>query len=211
VGIRSESLGECEYLNYSARGECLGREIRVTMRGFLSLAAASAVGVMPVAAQAWMHGGAEGGHWHGTYVGPGGGVAHAGGTTGAWHGTTGWNHPDYGWHQPVTVNRYYNGGCYNCGGWYGGYGAGGAAVGAAVGLAAGTAIGAAAASSSNANAYAAGVAAGSAYALGSTFAALPAHCAYAPIGPTPYYNCSGYWLKPAYGANGVYYTVVPTP
>ena len=57
----------------------------------------------------------------------------------------------------------------------------------------------------------AGVAAGSAYALGSTFAALPAHCAYAPIGPAPYYNCSGYWLKPAYGAGGVYYTVVPTP
>jgi hypothetical protein len=26
-----------------------------------------------------------------------------------------------------------------------------------------------------------------------------------------YYQCGNSWLRPAYGANGVYYTVVPTP
>jgi len=164
-------------------------------------------------ARAWFHAGDEGGHWHASYAGPGG-FAHAGGTAGyGWHGSAGgwgggyhgYGYHGYGYHQPVTVNHYYGGGCYGCGGW------GGAAVAGAVGLAAGAAVGAAAASANSANAYAAGVAAGAAYAIGTTYAALPAGCAYSPVGGASYYNCGGYWFQPAYGSNGVYYQVVPTP
>jgi hypothetical protein len=40
----------------------------------------------------------------------------------------------------------------------------------------------------------------------------PAGCVYTPSSGIPYYKCTtGAWLKPAYGANGVYYTVVPMP
>jgi hypothetical protein len=118
-----------------------------------------------------------------------------------------------------VVNNYSTG-CYNCGGWN----AGGAWAAGAVGLAAGTAIGATAAAASTAaatsNAYAAGVAAGAApppppppptYTIGAIYPRLPGGCAYDPVGSAAYYNCAGYWFSPAYGANGVYYRVVPTP
>ncbi|HEX2943264.1 MAG TPA: hypothetical protein VHO91_19585, partial [Rhodopila sp.] len=72
-------------------------------------------------------------------------------------------------------------------GW--GAAAAGAAVGATVGVAAGAAMATAAAPSN--------------------YAALPAGCIYRPVFAR--YECSGTWLAPAYGANGVYYRVVAAP
>ena len=83
------------------------------------------------------------------------------------------------------VDSYYGGGCYDCGGWN--------AAGAA----------------GSANAYAAGVAAGSSYPMGAIYPSLPAGCMYRPLVST--YECGGVWLSAAYGANGVYYRVVPAP
>ena len=57
----------------------------------------------------------------------------------------------------------------------------------------------------------AGAAAASAYPIGATYGALPGSCAYTSYGGAPYYNCGGAWMAPAYGANGVYYRVVPAP
>jgi hypothetical protein len=56
-----------------------------------------------------------------------------------------------------------------------------------------------------------GVAAGvgTATAVATTVTAPPAGCAYRPI--LHRYDCGGTWLEPAYGANGVYYRVVPAP
>jgi hypothetical protein len=103
--------------------------------------------------------------------------------TGAWG--------DY-YHSPTVVNHY--GGCWNCGagGWgYAGAAAAGAVAGAAVGaVATGAALSA------------------SAWPVGSTYGYLPSGCAYDYVG-SAYYRCPAGWLRPAYGANGVYYTVVP--
>jgi hypothetical protein len=98
-----------------------------------------------------------------------------------------------------VVNQYYGTGCYNCGGWSG-------AGAVAAGVAAGAAVGVAAATAANANAAAA-----ASYGYGDVYAALPAGCAYAPYYGTTYYNCGAAWFSPAYGANGVYYRVVPPP
>ena len=103
------------------------------------------------------------------------------------------------YHPPTVVNQYYGTGCYNCGGWSG---AGAVAAGAV----AGAAVGVAAATAANANAAAA-----ASYGYGDVYAALPAGCAYAPYYGTTYYNCGAAWFSPAYGANGVYYRVVPRP
>jgi hypothetical protein len=73
--------------------------------------------------------------------------------------------------------------------------------------------GAAAASS----AYDAGVAAASVpaptYVMGAIYAALPSGCSTStiPVVDTTYYVCGNTWFQPSYGANGVYYTVVPAP
>ena len=64
---------------------------------------------------------------------------------------------------------------------------------------------AASSSAAASNAYAAG------YAAGSTYAALPGGCSYAPVNGASYYACNGMWLQPAYGANGVFYRVVAAP
>jgi hypothetical protein len=103
------------------------------------------------------------------------------------------------YHPPTVVNQYYGTGCYNCGGWNG-------AGAAAAGLAVGTAVGVAAVSAANANA-----AASAAYAYGDVYAALPAGCGYASYSGRAYYNCGAVWFSPSYGANGVYYRVVPPP
>jgi hypothetical protein len=141
-------------------------------------------------------------------------------------------HPPYygayypAYHPPTTVN-YYGSGCYNCGGWST---AGAAAAGAAVGMAAGAAMtsaktsaatssayasGYTAGSTSTAGAYSAGYAAGSAasptYAMGAIYATLPAGCLNTSVGGKNYYLCGNTWFQPSYGANGVYYRVVPTP
>ena len=40
---------------------------------------------------------------------------------------------------------------------------------------------------------------------------VAAGCAYNPYRGATYYTCNGAWFQPAYGANGMYYTVVPVP
>jgi hypothetical protein len=163
--------------------------------------------------------------WGGTASGGGGSWSASGargsasGGDGSWsatnrYGTTasGQYHGGYygAYHPPVVVNHY-GAGCYNCGGWS----AGGAAVAAgAVGVAAGAAIGAAGASAASANAYAAGVAAGAAapvYAVGGVYPTLPGGCQATPTPSGTFYACGSTWFSPAYGANGVYYRVVPAP
>ena len=71
---------------------------------------------------------------------------------------------------------------------------------AAVGVATGVAVGAAAGSAATPAAYAQRPVA---------YAAIPAGCAYRPM--LQRYDCGGMWLAPAYGANGLYYAVVPAP
>jgi hypothetical protein len=80
------------------------------------------------------------------------------------------------------------------------------------------ATGASVASANNAaattNAYNAGVAAGAAsasYSMGEIVATAPTGCATPTVGGMTYYLCGNTWLQPAYGANGVYYRVVPAP
>ena len=49
------------------------------------------------------------------------------------------------------------------------------------------------------------------YAVGVNYAALPAGAMAVAKNGVNYYLSGNTWFKPAYGANGVYYTVVPTP
>ena len=105
------------------------------------------------------------------------------------------------YHPPTVTNQYYATGCYNCGGWSA---AGAAAAGAAAGVVVGAAIGASAASSAAPPPV-------SPYAIGTVYAVLPAGCSYAPVGGQTYYACNGVWFHPYYGANGLYYAVVPAP
>jgi hypothetical protein len=162
------------------------------------------------------HGGFGGGFAHGTYAGPRG-VAHVGDAGGFWHGTAvgrgGAVHAgDYGgyyhstavgaggvyhttgygayYHQPVVVNSY-GASCLNCGavGWGGGAVAAGAIAGAAL----------------------ASAAAASAWPVGTTYGYLPSGCAYTYAAGQAYYRCADGWLRPAYGANGLYYRVVAAP
>jgi len=132
----------------------------------------------------------------GAYGGTAYGDAHYGG---AYYGAGGWS----GYHPPAVVNSY-GAGCYNCGGWAT---AGAAAAGAALGSFAG----AAAVSDGYSAGYAAGSAAGAAYAMGAIYAALPSGCVASEGVDTTYYMCGNTWFQPSYGANGVYYTVVPAP
>ncbi|HTS90924.1 MAG TPA: hypothetical protein VMG55_02895 [Stellaceae bacterium] len=145
------------------------------------------------------HASDAGGYYHSTSAN-GSSIEHTG-----WGGTTTESYGDY-YHQPTTVNYYGGSGCWNCGS---GWGYAGAAL-------AGAAIATTATAVSNANAYNAGVVAGATAtrAIGATFAALPVGCTYTPTGGNPFYYCSGgggYWLKPYYGANGVYYVGVAAP
>ena len=156
--------------------------------------------------------------------------------TGAYGGTA-YHAPYYGaaypaYHPPTTVNVY-GAGCYNCGGWNAaGAAAAGVVVGAAVAsanTAAATsnayAAGAATANANTANAYNAGVVAGatggtvvvapapasSVFAMGAVYATVPAGCVTPNVQGNMYYLCGNTWFQPSYGANGVYYRVVPTP
>lgn len=134
-----------------------------------------------------------GGSTEGRY---GEGVEHTnvyGGTTEAKYGdgashTTPYGTTTYAYPAPVAVPYYSGAGCYGCA----------AAAGAVVGATAG----AAAASAS---------AASGAYVMGTNYATLPAGCAQNSVNGTSYYLCGTTWFKPAYGANGVYYRVVPNP
>jgi hypothetical protein len=53
--------------------------------------------------------------------------------------------------------------------------------------------------------------AGGNYVMGLNYAALPAGAITIPKNGVTYYLSGNTWFKPSYGANGVYYTVVPTP
>lgn len=47
--------------------------------------------------------------------------------------------------------------------------------------------------------------------MGATFASLPSGCGLRKVAGGTYYQCGNAWVSPAYGANGVFYTVVPMP
>ena len=119
------------------------------------------------------------------------------------------HYPAY--HPPTTVNVY-GSSCSSCGGWST---AGAAAAGLAVGAVAGAAIASANANATASNAYSAGYAAGSAtnptYAMGAIYATVPAGCAQPTVQGMTYYLCGNTWFQPSFGANGVYYRVVPAP
>ena len=85
-------------------------------------------------------------------------------------------------------------------------------------MVAGAAVGAAAASTATTNAYNAGVAAGTAsttygggYVMNDVYSTLPAGCNLDPRNGVTYYACGPTWFKPGYGANGIFYRVVPYP
>ena len=128
-------------------------------------------------------------------------------------GGYGYHAPYYGaaypaYHPPTTVNVY-GSTCAYCGGWNA---AGAAAAGAAVGMAAGAAASANSAAAQS-NAYAAGYNAGAQtqYMMGAIYPTLPSGCTQQPQNGQTYYLCGVTWFQPNYGANGVYYRVVPTP
>ncbi len=157
-----------------------------------------------------------GGSWNatgyrgGTASGGGGSWSATGADGGHYYGGPDYYHGGYyGAYNAPTVVNHYGATCWNCGGWN----TGGAA---AAGLVAGAAVGAVAAGAASSNAYNAGVAAGQAQAAanppGTIYGVLPSGCNYQPVNGQPYYACStGAWMQPAYGANGVYYRVVPAP
>jgi hypothetical protein len=76
---------------------------------------------------------------------------------------------------------------------------------------AGVAAGRANTAAASGAAYGAGVAAGASQASGTNYAALPAGAMAINRNGTTYYLSGNTWFQPAYGANGLYYTVVPTP
>jgi hypothetical protein len=84
-----------------------------------------------------------------------------------------------------------------------------------VGMAAGAAVTSANNNAAASNAYASGSTAGSSgdsgYAMGAIYATVPSGCATPNVGGTTYYLCGNTWFQPSYGANGVYYRVVPGP
>jgi hypothetical protein len=81
-------------------------------------------------------------------------------------------------------------------------------------MVAGAAIASANTSAATSNAYSAGYAAGStntAYAMNAIYPTLPTGCIVSPVDGSSYYFCGGTWFQPSFGANGVYYRVVPVP
>ena len=135
--------------------------------------------------------------------------------TGAYGGTA-YHPPYYGaaypaYHPPTSVNVY-GSSCGGCGGWNT---AGAAAAGAAVGVVAGEAAASSNSAAAQSNAYAqgynAGAGAAGGYAMGAIYPTLPGGCMQQPVNGQTYYLCGNTWFSPNYGANGVYYRVVPTP
>jgi hypothetical protein len=47
--------------------------------------------------------------------------------------------------------------------------------------------------------------------MGAIYPTLPPGATIQTIGNVTYYLYNGVWFSPSYGANGVYYRVVPTP
>ena len=168
---------------------------------------------LPGAAFGWSHSGAYGtasgggGSWSAS--GYRGGTASGGGgswqATGA-YGTSAYGHAYYGgtyyggtystYHPPTVVNSYYGSGCYDCGGWNT---AGAAAVGGFLG-----------ARLAQIRAEQAAPAA-PVYVMGGIYPTLPSGCTQSSQGGGSLYDCNGTWFSAAFGANGVYYRVVPAP
>ena len=75
------------------------------------------------------------------------------------------------------------------------------------------AAGVATGSANTSAAYNAGVAAGAsgAYSMGAIYPTLPTGATIANVQGKSYYISGNTWFQPSYGANGVYYRVVPTP
>jgi hypothetical protein len=142
--------------------------------------------IIPWPAGAWI-----GYHGGGFVHGPRGGTAvwHRGGWGGGWgyHGTT-----------------VYHSGCWGCA-------AGAAAAAGAVGLAAGAAIGSAATAASSPTVVVQQPVYVTSPAIGSTVLTLPGGCKSATVNGVRYYGCGGTYYKPHFGANSVYYTIVPNP
>jgi hypothetical protein len=139
----------------------------------------------------WSHTNADGGHSAGV-AGYGGYHTTAGGFT-TYHPPA-YGYPGYApYHPPVGVV----GGCYNCG-----VSAGAVAAGVAVGAVAGAAV---------ATAATRPVVVAPAYPVGVNYSVLPPAAVVSSIGGVTYYNVGPTWFRPYYGANGVYYTVVPAP
>ena len=70
------------------------------------------------------------------------------------------------------------------------------------------------AAAANANAAAANAnaaAVNASYSMGEIVTAIPAGCAVPVVNGTTYYLCGNTWFTASYGANGVFYRVVPTP
>ena len=190
----------------------------------IAVGAVLAIGIAPQFAAAYTHSNRAGGstsHAYGdgtehtnAYGGSsehawGGGSEHTnmyGGSTegrygeGAYHttpfGATAYAAPAaYAYHPPATVN-YYGAGCYNCGGYST---AGAVAAGVVVGAAAATAVEASEQTKAPT------------YVVGNVYPTLPSGCVNPTVQGTVYYLCGNTWFKPAYGANGVFYTVVTAP
>jgi len=118
--------------------------------------------------------------------------------------------------------NYYGSTCANCNGW-----AAAAAVTTAAVTSAAVASANANAANANANAavtsanaYNAGYNAGATtshattaatYSIGQLVGTLPAGCITPTVQGTTYCLCGNTWFSAAYGANGVYYRVVPAP
>ena len=119
--------------------------------------------------------------------------------------------------------NYYGSGCYNCSSGSGWSAAGAAVAGAAVGVAVGAAVASSNTAAATSNAYAQGYNAGAAsapttvvvaspsYVVGQFITALPVGCVTTAVAGKTYYLYGNTWFAPYYGANGVYYQVVPTP
>ena len=155
---------------------------------------------------------ASGGDGSWSATGSRGGTASGG--DGSWHATGAYGTSDYGhayyggayyggtystYHPPTVVNSYYGSGCYDCGGWNT---AGAAAVGGFLGARLAQIRAADAAQA---------VPAAPVYVMGAIYPALPAGCTQSGQGGGSYYDCNGTWFQAAFGANGVYYRVVPAP
>jgi hypothetical protein len=105
-------------------------------------------------------------------------------------------YPTYpAYHPPVAV-AYTSSTCSGCA----------AAAGALVGVTAGAAI-----ASANTAAMAGAAPASGSYMLGMSYALLPNGASALNLAGATYYVSNNVWFQPAYGANGVYYRVVPKP
>ena len=49
------------------------------------------------------------------------------------------------------------------------------------------------------------------YTMGAIYTTLPAGCATPEVQGQTYYLCGNTWFSPSYGANGIFYRVVPVP